>query len=68
MAEKERLTDGRSGMDAAEKFKNGDLESSTAIDSYNGFGFGSSSLQNVTENSKREVSNNPRKKDETKRD
>ena len=51
----EQSTDGRTGKETAEKFKQGNLKE--APNSYNAYGYGSSSLQNVTEKSERETDN-----------
>ena len=47
----EQSTDGRTGMEVAKKFESGDMQQH--VNTYNGFGRGSSSLQHVTEKSRR---------------
>ncbi len=55
----EQSTDGRTGIETAKKFQEGKLEKHQ--NSYNGYGFGSSSLQNTTDKSIRKEIDNPGK-------
>ena len=54
----EENTDGMTGKEAAKKFQTGKLGKSQ--DSYNGYGHGSSSLQNVTDKSRRDTRGDPK--------
>ncbi len=54
MSLEEKSTDGMTGKESVKKFQSGDLEKHQ--DSYNGYGYGSSSLQNTTEKSIRKES------------